>query len=253
MSNVDRVDLLRLRLKSAMALRAAAVIMLMQTNAHNALAQDIMIVGDLRQIATNTLIGTKSLRDVLASPHAYGLGMIAGLDGELLVQGSSAKLGRYRNGTYEIAAPTSELIAFGVFAIVPEWRATVIPAGVTTFKQLEALIAAEVMSRFPNRTSPTPFRLRGTAQSLKWFVVGGMGDLQPTPRESFVKRLTRGTLQNAPISAFGFYTSGPRGITTNPASSIHAHFETTAGAPFVGHIDDEIIFAPGAELLLPEK
>jgi hypothetical protein len=223
------------------------------TAAWPSFAQDMTFVGDLRQIGTNTLNGSKPLRQLLATPHTYGLGMVAGLEGELLVIDSNAKLGRFKDGAYAILEPMEDLVAFGAFATVPNWQSLPIPLDVKSFKDLETYIAGQIARLHPGRVIATPFRLVGTAQSLKWFVVGGMGDLKPTPRESFVAQLKRGVLQDRAISAFGFYNPGPRGITTNPASSMHAHFETTSGPPFVGHIDDEIVFAPGAELLLPAK
>jgi hypothetical protein len=242
-----------IRRKATAALAVTALAFCATTHHSAANAEDMTFVGDLRQIATDSLRGTKPLKDILAKPNTYGLGMVQGLDVELLIINSEALLGGYKGSTYTISRPMEGMVAFGGFAVVPEWRAISIPADVTSFQQLEALVAAEAGRSGRDVKTAMPFRIEATAAALKWFVVGGMGDLTPSPRESFVRNFKRGALENVRFEAFGFYASDKRGIYTNPASSIHTHFRTVTGEPFIGHLDDGLTLQSGGTLFVPKS
>jgi hypothetical protein len=127
-----------------------------------------------------------------------------------------------------------------------------IPGEVKNFKQLEAFVGTQAARLGQDPERPMPFKLDVTAQSLRWFVVGGMGNLTPTPRDSFVRQLTKGGLDDVAIEAFGFYSTAHRGAYTNPASDMHAHFRVKDTNGFVGHLDDDVALMPGGKLFVPK-
>jgi hypothetical protein len=232
---------------------AAAVMVIGFGLSARATGESMRFVGDLRQIAGNTLVGTVPLKEIISKPGAYGLGMVDGLSAELLVLDSEPMLGGFNGEAYEIVTPKEDLVAFGGFAVVRAWREFAIPTDIKSFADLERFVATEIGKTGRPLDQPTPFRIIAEVESLKWFIVGGMGDLKPTPRESFVGKIRRGTLENTSIEAFGFHSSAHRGIYTNPQSNMHTHFLTTGpSAPFIGHIDDSVALKTGAKLFLPE-
>ena len=232
-------------------LRSVAMFSLLTSaSAH---AADMAFVGDLRQVPAHTLIGTKPLKDVLAQPHTYGLGMVHGLADELLVLDGVPYLGGYDGTSYRVKKPDGDLVAFGGFAVVEAWDSVPIPDEVVTFKQLEAFIGVTAAQRGFDAKKPVPFRLEATAEALRWFVVGGYGNLKPSPRDSFVRHVTKGGLDDVAFEAFGFHTTEHRGIYTNPNANIHAHFRVKTGSHFIGHLDDEVTLKPGATLYLPKS
>jgi acetolactate decarboxylase len=228
----------------------AAAIGLALATASSALADDMRLIGDLRQIGQGALVGTIALKDLTAMPDIYGLGMINGLQGELLVLDGKAYLGQTGRVLSATDLGASSMVAFGAFATVPHWDSIPLPDEVRSFKDLAAFIATSLSDRKFDPAKPTPFRLTAKAIGLRWFVVGGMGNLQPSPRDSFYRQIVRGGLDDVVLEAYGFHSTAHRGIYTNPVSDIHMHFRTTDGT-FVAHLDDEIVLQPGGQLLVP--
>jgi hypothetical protein len=208
------------------------------------------VIGDLRLIATRNLVARASLAPLLKHPDVVAIGMLDTLNGELWIADGKALLGEFgRDRIYRTTELTDGAIAFLVYARVPEWVDVAVPGSVTSFQELEAFVpeAATAIGLDPGK--PLPFRLRATAVSLRWFLVGGPGNGIPDPRESFLRAFLRGGLEDTLIDGVGFWSAGSRGVFTNPVSGIHIHFRTPDG--FVGHLDDEIMLQPGATIRLP--
>ena len=246
------------KLWNAKLLFLSAVPAMLGVGAHNAVpaaatVEEMTFVGDLRKIGTNNLAGVVTLKTLTSRPHTYGLGMVAGLSSELLIFDSEVFLGSFDGNRYSIDTKRESLVAFGGFVVVNQWQAEAIPETVKTFKDLESFIGVAAKEHGWSAEKPMPFKLEAKADGLRWFVVNGMGNLKPSPRESFVRNLYKGGIDDAKFEAFGFFSNEHRGIYTNPVSSIHVHFRLTDGPPFVGHIDDELLLNRGAVLFLPKS
>jgi hypothetical protein len=212
----------------------------------------LTLVGDLRRIGDNSLAASTTLKRLVNRPGMFGIGMVEGLAGELLVFDSVASLGRFEGFDYRTRILDDAPIAFGAYAHVPDWRAFPLPPDVTTFRQLESYIPQAAQAAGLDMSRPLPVRLEAQVASMRWFIVNGMGNLQPSPRDSFVRRFFRGGLDDVAIEAFGIHTTAHRGILTNMQSDMHLHFRTAGSEPFVSHIDDDMVLKPGGRLLLPQ-
>jgi acetolactate decarboxylase len=238
--------------RSVIAAAATGASLAFSTQRPRADAGNLELVGDLRKIGDNSLAASTTLRRIVNRSGMFGIGMVEGLAGELLVFDSFAYLGFFDGFDYRTRILSDAPIAFGAYAHVPNWRSSPLPPDVTTFRQLESHIpqAARAMGLDPSR--PLPVRIDAQVASMRWFIVNGMGNLQPSPRDSFVRRFFRGGLDDVEIEAFGIHTTAHRGVFTNMQSDMHLHFRTTGGEPFVGHIDDDMVLKPGGRLLLPQ-
>jgi hypothetical protein len=208
----------------------------------------VTLVGDLRQIATQELVGRADLATLLAEhPHFYAIGMTEGLRGEVLVLDSIAYYGSFENLRYELQEIRAGRVAFLAHASVPLWRRVAVPLTVSTFKELESFIG----EAGAGLSQPFPVRLSAKTNGLRWFVVAGEGNGLPNPRESFLRARFLGGLDGCEIDCFGIYSEHHKGIATSPNSCLHMHFKTSGPKSFVGHLDDDILLLPGASIDLP--
>jgi hypothetical protein len=181
--------------------------------------------------------------------------MLDGLDGELIVLDSKPMLGIARQGTMAVVEPPrTALVAFGAFTVCDRWETIAIPDSVITFGDLQTFIASALKDRNRDWNQLNPVRLQCHVDWLHWFIVRGMGNLKPNPRESFLRQLLKGGLNSVQIDATGVFSEGHLGIVTNKTSSLHLHFSVISSkqpASFVAHLDDNIQLLPGGKLFLP--
>jgi hypothetical protein len=227
-----------------------AALALTLLGASSSAADDVRMIGDLRQIGSGTLAGTVPLKDLTAKPHLYGCGMVHGLQGEVLILDGKVYLGQTDKVLTAADIAETTMVAFGGYAHVASWDSVPIPDNVTTFKDLQAFVSASLAARKVDPAQPSPFRLEANAVGLRWFVVGGFGNRLPTPKDSFYRQIAKGGLDDVAIAAFGIHSTAHRGIYTNPVSDIHMHFITADGR-FAAHLDDDLVLGPGGRLLFP--
>lgn len=218
------------------------------------LQPNVQNIGNLESLADNSLNGHVSVKSLINTIPLFGLGMQTGLDHEVLILDNQIYVGSFKNLSYSATKQVDINVSFLVYAHVNHWKTVDIPETIKTFKELEAYIPKVAQENGLDIEKPVPFQLQAEATTLKWFVVNGMGNLQPNPRDNFLNRRYLGGLDDAKIKGFGFYSSKHRGQLTNPNSNIHIHFLTNdvdGKALFVAHLDDNVTLKAGARLLLP--
>ena len=215
---------------------------------------NVQAIGNLKNLSDNTLNSKVSVKSLMTNTPLFGLGMQTGLDKEVLILDNQIYAGGFKNLSYSAAKQADIDVSFLVYAHINHWKTVNIPEIVKTFKELEAFIAKAALENGQGINNPVPFQIEAEATTLKWFVVNGMGNLQPNPRDNFLNNRYLGGLDDAKIKGFGFYSNAHRGEWSNPVSSIHIHFLTNdvqGKSLFVGHLDDNVTFKAGGKLLLP--
>jgi hypothetical protein len=211
----------------------------------------LKLIGDLRKIATNELVGTEKLSSLSSAKSVYGIGMLDGLDGELLILDSKPMLGAVIDGAVRVIEPAPDSnIAFGAFSYCDEWETIEIPDNVRSFSELETFSAEMLEKRDRDLNELHPVRLNAKVDWLQWFIVRGMGNLRPTPRDSFVRQWLRGGLDNVEIEATGVFSRGYKGIAMNKTANLHLHFVTQSNKPIVAHLDDSVQLRAGSTLMI---
>lgn len=255
--NAERGRMVMSRLPATKLIgRGAMTLLLPLTTANAAEAKtkkdgQVTIVGTLADIAHNRLNGRIPISTSSNRSRLWALGMPTGLDRELLIENGRIMSGGFVDRRYILHHPADVEAAFLVETQVKAWVEIDIPRSVASFAELEHFVLQAGTARGLDGERPFPFRVAGKARHLKWFVVGGMGDLTPDPHASFARSRTLGSLSDVRIEALGFYSRHHRGVATNPNSDMHIHFRTLGLNPFVAHLDDEIELVPGGKLLLP--
>lgn len=217
-------------------------------------ADDLKVWGDLRLIGANGLDRAKPFSAFAKEKHLYGVGMPSKLADELLVVDGKAYLGGFRSLSYQAEAVADFDVAFFAYAYVEAWQAIPVPDAVTTFEAFRDFVAEAARASGLDPERGFLFRLTADARGIHWFVVGGMGNLTPDPRASFLRQRHLGGIEDRSIEAVGVYAPPLRGIATAPDTPLHMHFRTLdEGALFVGHIDNAFLLRPGATLYLPAR
>ncbi len=218
----------------------------------HSITNQLHIHGDLRKIANNSLNEAMSFKFSNRDKTLYGIGMPQGLDQEILVLRGTAYTSSFNNFQYETSKITDLDMAFFVFANVPRWQEITVPENIRDFNDLETFVDQESRKAGFDPERGFPFRLVAKIKALHWFVVGGMGNLEPTPLKSFLRQRVLGGLENRTIEAFGTYAKDLVGIASAPSTSMHLHFVTIDQKPFfMGHIDNDVLLDVGAKLYLP--
>lgn len=218
----------------------------------HSLTNQLNIHGDLRKISSNNLNEVKSFNFSIRDETLYGIGMPQGLDQEVLVLRGLAYTAGFDNFQYKTAETKDLDMAFFVFANIPVWQEIIVPDDIRDFNELETFIAQKSREAGFDLENGFPFRLVAKIKTLHWFVVGGMGNLEPTPLKSFLRQRILSGLEDRTIEAFGTYAEGLVDIASAPSTPMHMHFVTTDQKPlFIGHIDNALLLDGPVKLYLP--
>lgn len=198
--------------------------------------------------------GQVQLAAVLDRPHAYGVGALAGLEGEITVYDGKVWLARVKDGALHVDEPTAhpaESAALLTVAYVEAWSEVVIDRALAG-EELEAFIAAQARRAGVDTRSPFPFLILGDTTDLQLHVIHGECPMRPGVRlteETQPWRRTRE--QPTPAKVVGVYAADSVGDLTHPGTAIHAHvlFEEE-DATVTGHVE-RLAVAEGAVLKLP--
>jgi acetolactate decarboxylase len=234
-------------------------------------AESVRSFGDVRRVVREHDVGPKvSLDRVLATPHAYGLGSLSGLRGEITIVDGKAWLAYPpRSAATKNAAPAPgvgkaaeaievvtrdaevEKAAFLVAAHVApaDWKKVELPEGLSS-KELEATLArAARVHGLENRE--LVFRAVGMLETITLAIVDG-SRVPPGPGsdETLKAANVLQTLGGARAELVGFYTPADQSPFTHPGKHAHVH-AVVPDKPATGHAQ-QFVLKPGATLWLSD-
>jgi len=197
-----------------------------------------------------------AIADVIAEPHVYALGALAGLAGEITILNSEPILtgvsATGRPVPHVQAAPQATLL---VGQTVAAWDAVDLHASVEP-DDFDATIAAALRAARLDPERPVLFLIEGEFTDVRLHVLNGAcpvharmkGIELPAERRPFEleSATIRGTL-------LGIHAADAVGELTHPATSTHVHLvyvERESGALVTAHLE-RVGVAQGAVLKLP--
>jgi len=197
------------------------------------------------------------LAAVDADERAVGLGVLAGLRGEVIVVDGRAWVSHAAGSQLppSPAATPDDEAAFLVLSRVPRWEELVIPRAVRA-DELPDLLRQEAVALGLGQDGPFPFVITGTLESVSVHVPNGKCPRRH-PGLTGEEAPFRATLAGETGTLVGFYGTALGGTLAHHGSPIHVHARTdgidsggieTGG--LVGHADD-FVLATGARLRLP--
>lgn len=200
--------------------------------------------------------------ELVGGNHAFGVGAVAGLDGEVTVMDGKPYITKVRGGGYTVEHDPAQGLVFAVWSRQPAWQEESVPSAVRGYVDLQQFVRARAASAGIDVGKPFPFRLAGAPAEVKWhFNVDLTGGQRITP-ELFAQSKANYVARNEPMDIIGFYSESHPGVFISayaPAiradsgvkNAIHIHLVSRDGKS-AGHIDD-LILAPGTVLFLPRE
>ncbi|MCB9464207.1 MAG: acetolactate decarboxylase [Candidatus Eisenbacteria bacterium] len=197
-----------------------------------------------------------SLSDAVAIEHFFGVGAMAGLEGEITILDSHAFATTYGDrGSLVAADPSGVSATILVGQSVAAWSETVLEASVSPAKFDQTIREAAQASGLDPAT-PFAFVIEGDVTDVRLHVIHGacpvharMNKLEipadQAPYELEVDRIS-GTV-------VGIYAEDAVGKLTHPATSTHAHLifvDSESGEQLTAHLE-KVGIAEGARIRVP--
>lgn len=191
----------------------------------------------------------------------FGVGAVAGLDGEITVYEGKPYVTKVRGSGFTMDHGHDHAAIFAVWTKNTQWRDEPLPESVKTYLDLQRHVKARAAAAGIDMTQPFPFLLTGTPAELKWHINVDLTEGKPVTRELFAKSKANYVVKNQPVDIVGFYSEKHPGVFISayaPAikekdvkNAIHVHLVTKDGKS-AGHIDD-LSFSGGMTLRLPRN
>jgi acetolactate decarboxylase len=196
----------------------------------------LWFIGAQRETIMNgKLAAALDLTTLAGRAHLYGLGPLEQLRGEVTIADSRPALVRVAlDGTVRVTQSFAAGAPFFVWAEVPRWTATPIPAEVRSFQDLERFVPTAAEAAGLDADKPLPFLVMGRQDLIEFHILNRIGD-PPHNMEEHKKIQIKFDLAGADATIVGFHSTRHRGIFTPGDSNIHIHFQTPDNAKS-GHI-----------------
>ena len=170
-------------------------------------------IGAQRETIMNgKLAAALDLKNLADLPHLYGLGPIEQLRGEVTIVDSRPALARVSpDGAVNVTRSFEIGVPFFVWAEVPKWIKTPIPAEVRSFEDLEHFLprAAEVNGL--DAEKPLPFLVTGREDLIEYHILNRVGDL-PHNMEAHKRIQFVFELERVEATIVGFHSTRYRGV-----------------------------------------
>jgi acetolactate decarboxylase len=193
------------------------------------------------------------LSDAIEKPHAFAVGALENLEGEIMVIDGDVWTARPDQDSGQILAGPNltegEAATLLTLAHVEHWQATILDSS-SSIPQLEKQIASYASSQGIDTNQPFPVMIKGDASQLDLHVVNGYCPvaIDPATREA---KPWRCATNEAKVTLVGFYARDSAGVLTHHTSCLHLHaLAEIDGRTLMGHID-AVTLQPGAELFVP--
>lgn len=218
---------------------------------------EVMQVGQMHDVLSGgaeTAPGIVELDDVLQRPHAYGVGALAGLAGEITIDDGRAWIARPDGGALQIEGPletSTDQAALLTVAYVDDWQSVRLDRDLAG-DALEQFIADQAAAAGLDAGQPFPFVLDGELTDLDIHVINGICPMRPGTRLTADQEPWRLTIdQPTPGRVVGIYAADAVGKLTHAGTAMHAHaLVEEDGREVTGHIE-RLGLASGTELMLP--
>jgi acetolactate decarboxylase len=203
---------------------------------------DLKIYGSLREVMQENDTSEK-VRLNLMGPifNYYGLGAVAGLDGEILILNGETYVTRVFDGSLATDKSTDVGAALLVMSSVDAWDTLKVDADIHSLKELEDHIESL------GYEDAFPFMVLSGKSIIRWHVIRPpeSGEEAKNHKDLGVK----GKYQGESI-ILGFYSDSHQGMFTHHGEKLHMHFQS-ADKLYAGHVDEVMIYE-NDKLLIPK-
>lgn len=213
--------------------------------------------GEMHKVLSGGAAAAKAnvtLSEAMKAPHAYGVGALPGLEGEITVFDGQAYIARSHAGGVRIDGPATrptDSASMLTVAHVDKWNVFKTDKALDQ-QALENFIAACARMDGLDMNKPFPFVLAGQVTDLQTHVIHGACPMRPGVKLAAHEQPWRYE-SDRPMEAkiVGFYAADAVGRLTHPGTSIHAHaLFDYHGVTATAHVE-RVAVGPGTTLMLP--
>lgn len=191
------------------------------------------------------------LSEVVERAHAYGVGAVEGLNGEIVIEDGRCWVARARGHSLVVESDaTTAHATLLIVAHVPEW----------TTVSIDRALPPELLDRFVcdaaeraglETTQPFPFVIEGEFRDVAAHVMNGHC---PTDRSTPTAAAAPLRIDEKSIRGklLGFYARNSAGLLTHHGTQSHIHLLVVTPHPLAGHVET-VSIASGANLRLPKR
>jgi Alpha-acetolactate decarboxylase len=215
---------------------------------------EIQTFGTLRAVVHEGDLGEKvKLSAVVARPHAYAVGALTGLHGEITVLDGRIWLARPGRPSAS-RSPTPEPGATLMVAThVARWRSHRLPAPVAA-GDIDAAVERIAGEAGVPADQPFPFLIEGGLVDLHWHVIDGSkmsaGGGTASSHAQHLEMAERFSARRARGTLVGFFSKRHHGVFTHMGSNTHMHV-VLPDRRASGHVD-RVALPAGTVVKLPE-
>jgi acetolactate decarboxylase len=211
---------------------------------------DLWFVGTQRETIMNgKLAAALDLKTLADRPYLYGLGPLEQLRGEATIADSRPAVARVgSDGMVKVTQSFDAGVPFFVWAEVPRWIETPIPAEIRSLEDLERFVPCAAEAAGLDAEKPLPFLVDGGQALIEFHILNRIGDA-PHNIEMHEKIKIKFELVKSQATVVGFHSTRHRGVFTPGDSNIHIHFQTPDNSQS-GHIE-KLKIGGQATLCLP--
>jgi acetolactate decarboxylase len=212
---------------------------------------EVQVWGSLRAVMhEGKTEGNVALESTVPGPHAYAVGALSGLRGEITVLDDDVILsfgepgGTVRTPARGAQEETATLL---VRAVVPSWTSHPIDHAIVA-NRVDEELETIVKNAGVNSESRIPLIIEASVQSLDWHVLAGLPDGGQSAHDG---PRSVGKLSGVTVTLFGFFSRNDQGVFTHMGEHSHLHV-VTHGERMTGHVD-AMTLEPGAVIRLPAR
>jgi acetolactate decarboxylase len=192
------------------------------------------------------------------APDIFGVGAVAGLDGEITIFEGKPYVTKVRGSTYTMDHSPDHMATFAVWTRQTSWIDQPVPSTVKGYLDVQNFVKARAAAAGIDVSRPFPFQLVGIPTEVKWHINVDLTEGKPITNELFAKSKASYVLKNEPMDIIGFYSENHPGVFISayaPAigavkNAMHIHLVTRDGKS-AGHIDN-LVLGTGMTLRLPK-
>jgi alpha-acetolactate decarboxylase len=196
-----------------------------------------------------------ALVDAGITAESYGVGALAGLEGEITIDAGEITVSRSAGAdavTTTKGIADDEAASMLFLGTVSRWHNVDITEPVSSL-EVDGFLATAFAGRDTNH-GPTPFRIEGIFSDIKLHVIGGQCPIrarmhgEPMTRPAFELGIPQ-----ASATVVGIYAADAAGDVTHMGSDTHMHILVEHdGRTITGHVES-IGVLPGSTLQIPDS
>jgi acetolactate decarboxylase len=191
-----------------------------------------------------------SFEEISSKPHAFAVGALADLEGEITVVDGKIIVAKTSDGKTAISSPASgnESATLLTLAYVKNWTEDILPPNLTFEEAVEVVAKRNGI----DTDKPFPFYVNATTTNYEMHVINGFCPVASPdlPPEDQPWRLHG---EQTEMLIVGFFAKNQEGVMTHHGSNIHIHgLDTSRAEGASGHLDS-VNIAPGSTIFVPRK